>query len=499
MTEWARTFEQLLERRTGIRLSPSIRDRVTAILQARADTLGFPSIEGYLRSLEHSTNSGELQTLTNLITVGKTSFYRYPNQIRAIVERVIPALDDTLGQDQTIGIWSAGCSTGEEPYTLAMALAHAGWSARRRFRYLATDINTAALERARGAHYPRQAYDNLPPFIASYCQRGSGSGITVSPEIRRQISFERLNLIEDPYPDPGQWHIVLCANVLIYFSQATVEATVERIGDALADNAILMLGGSESLNAFSVRRPFALLRMYDSYGYAQGPWSETIASAPERSDRPQPVSAAPTAAEPALTPEPQSPRPRDSHAVAQALALAERGLRQEAIAALENLSAEDAKVDRQLGLLYFAERRYDDARECIEDALNDDPLAFDLYFYLGWLNAALGERGAAMEALRRALFIEPGFSFARYEFARMLHLRGEYAAAVREYLRAERSAQDPRLRERLRQRAAGSTETFWFDDSFIIELCAANRERAQREEQPVVGAPPTGADRGERD
>lgn len=104
------------------------------------------------------------------------------------------------------------------------------------------------------------------------------------------------------------------------------------------------------------------------------------------------------------------------------------------------------------------------------------------------MDAAGGKLTRAEKSLRRVLFLEPAFSFARYELGRVLHFWGEYADAVREYTRAVQTAEDDFLRERLRERASGSGETYWFDASFVAELCEANRRRAENGEAPLVGA-----------
>lgn len=489
MANWKHIFGSLLEARTGIRLSDSIRDRVEGVLQARSDTLGYDDIETYLRQLESQPDSTELQTLTNLITVGKTSFNRYPKQVSALIDVIMPVLDKIVAPGETIGIWSAGCSTGEEPYTVAMALSHAGWFARRRFRLFATDINTSSIEHARAATYPYTDWHTLPKPLASYCVESSTGGIEVSSQIRQRIRFEHLNLIEDEIPDHGGWHVVICANVLIYFSRRNVERTVERLVDAMAPTGLLMLGGSESLNSFEIARPLGLMKVQDCYAYGKGDWSVHLG--PFLSERHTAVSET-LPVQPASRRQPRETAPRPQFQaetrIAQALALAERGDRGAAIVMLENLKDLDnaITINRTLGLLYFNERRFRDAGFCFKEAILGDPLAFELYFYLGRLHAALNERHVAIEALRRALFLEPGFSFARYELARMLHLDQDYSLAIREYQRAERSAIDPHIQRRLQQHSAGTNETYWFDSSFIVELCVANRERAEREAPPVA-------------
>ena len=154
------------------------------------------------------------------------------------------------------------------------------------------------------------------------------------------------------------------------------------------------------------------------------------------------------------------------------------------LAELREQHPDHSRVSRALGMLLFNEKRFEESCAALDDAIASDPLAFDLYFYLGWLYLALNDVEAARHALRRALFLEPGFTFARYELALTMHRAGQFDEAVREYARAEQAALDPRVNQRLRERAEGSSETFWINDSFIVELCRSNKERARQRLTP---------------
>lgn len=549
MSDWGTRFSSLLERRTGIRLSVTILDRVGGVLQARSETLGFPSVEAYLSHLDRQESSAEFQKLVNLITVGKTSFNRYPEQIRAVVDLLVPALDRILHPARSINIWSAGCSTGEEPYTLAMALTDAGWFEKRRFRILGTDINTNSLEHARAARYFGAKEAKMPPFVRRFMEREQ-EFLRVSKEITGRVSFDHLNLNEPNYPDPGTWHVVICANVLIYFGAHTVMRVVERFLRAMSSDALLMLGGAESLTAIAPH--LTLVRFGNTFGHIHGTWNgelnQYIAMRPTQrpAETPAPSLVAPTitpiavpanqaTSAPAVGAKPRAPAamtprgalqsavvkqgagavtaaaavagagavavavsgspaaelevPSGEGEVDLAIQEAERGDRKTALdklTALREKFPENPRVGRLLGLLLFNERRFAEACVALDEAIAADPLAFDLYFYQGWIHLALGHVDDARESLRRALFLEPGFTFARYEFALTLHKAGDFEQAVREYARAEQAAADPRVKHRLRERATGTNETFWIDDTFIIELCRSNRERAKKRLEPVT-------------
>ncbi len=508
MTSFADRFAAILEARTGIRLNRQNVQRVGGVLRARAETLGHPNPDAYVDSIEKNIAAAEMQTLVNVVTVGKTAFYRYPDTMSAIVNTIMPALHAQLHPARGINIWSAGCSTGEEPYSLAMALTEGGWFDKRRIRILATDINTNALDRARAGRYGHARIDRLPHDVRKYVSVEHHT-IAVKEEIRQRISFDRLNLASDPLPEPGSWHIIICANVLIYFSGQGVARTLDRFCDAMDQDAVLFLGGAE--NPATYDRRLVAARFGKAYGFLRGAWTpamrvywlEAVATAPSRDEKTPTASA--RAAPPADGKSPASEdakRPRritqtfdeadqTSFEVEKLLAAAAGGAREMAISRLVELREQHPdhpRVLRALGMLLFNEKRFEESCAALDDAIAADPLAFDLYFYVGWLSLARGDVEAARQALRRALFLEPGFTFARYELALTLHRAGQFDEAVREYARAEQAASDPRVNQRLRERAEGSSETFWINDSFIVELCRTNKERARQRLTPQTSS-----------
>jgi chemotaxis protein methyltransferase CheR len=199
--------------------------------------------------------------MLDLISTNETHFFREPRQFEFLAQEVFPGwnLEAAAGKmSKQIRVWSAGCSTGEEPYSLAMLLLNyfppsAGWT----IEILASDLSTRVLDRAREGLWPIEKVSEIPSdYLKSYMLRGTGSQqgkMKAGPEISALIRFERINLNEESYPLTGRFDLLFCRNVLIYFDMESKMRVVNRLIDRLSPRGYLFLGHSESLNSLSDR------------------------------------------------------------------------------------------------------------------------------------------------------------------------------------------------------------------------------------------------------
>ena len=187
-----------------------------------------------------------LDDLVGEITVGETYFFREPRQFAFIRHEVVPALLSHRSRDHPLRIWSAGCATGEEPYTLAIVLREQGLAAA---HVVATDLARTALSKARRAVYTRWSLRGAPDHIVRTHFEQEGSRFALAHAIRDAVDFRYLNLAEDTYPSlsTGIWgmDLILCRNVLIYFDAETVARVACRLIDSLSDEGWLLLGASD--------------------------------------------------------------------------------------------------------------------------------------------------------------------------------------------------------------------------------------------------------------
>jgi chemotaxis protein methyltransferase CheR len=246
---------RLVYERSGITLHDGKRALVVSRLQKRLRAGGFHSFTDYLRFVEADQGGQELVALLDAIATNHTSFFREPQHFAYLVERVLPAWQER-GGGRPLEVWSAACSTGEEPYTLAMVLRdhrpELGDPAR--CRILASDLSTKALARAAAAVYPVEKVQGLGrDLLRRHFERGLGaqSGLVrVAAGVRRLVSFTRRNLLDDRDMS-RRFDAIFCRNVMIYFDKAVQQRVVSMLERHLAPSGVLVISHSESLNGLS--------------------------------------------------------------------------------------------------------------------------------------------------------------------------------------------------------------------------------------------------------
>jgi chemotaxis protein methyltransferase CheR len=244
-------FRDLIRAQTGIHLGDQKRHLLVARLAQRLKTLGLDSFSTYYDYVAADKSGAELRQVINRITTNKTSFFREPHHSEFLRSRLIPEARQR-GQNE-LRIWSAGCSSGEEPYSMAITVAEAlgkfhGWSV----RILASDIDTEILGRARAGRYAIDTMEGVPAErVRAHFMRGFGEfeGLAqVRPELQRMIDFRQINL---SHPDWGvieRFDAVFCRNVIIYFDRPTQQRIVERLAGRLKPDGYFFSGHSENLH-----------------------------------------------------------------------------------------------------------------------------------------------------------------------------------------------------------------------------------------------------------
>jgi chemotaxis protein methyltransferase CheR len=241
----------------GIKMPASKMPLVQSRLLRRVRELHLSSIDAYSEYFFSSTNTEERERFINAITTNKTDFFREAEHFDFLVRKVLPALCGTDARTARMRVWSAACSSGEEPYTLAMLLAdYASKNQGMSYAILGTDISTKVLEHARKAVYRQSDITPIPmEYRKKYLLQSKESAselVRVTPALRAKVSFHQLNLMDPQYSMREMFDIVFCRNVLIYFDRNTQEAVIRKIVRHIVPGGYLFIGHSESLTGMSL-------------------------------------------------------------------------------------------------------------------------------------------------------------------------------------------------------------------------------------------------------
>jgi chemotaxis protein methyltransferase CheR len=256
-------ISELLRRITGIDLKSGKEQLVKARLWKRVHALGLRDYREYLDLVESSRGVEELTRMVEALTTHETYFFREPQHFDFLRAR----LQNWFSTHRSLRIWSAGCSTGEEPYSIAMTVCNCLPEAPQRdVRILATDVSGRVLQAAREGHYSEQDVSGVPPpDQARYLTTDptdAAEPFRIKDPPRRLVTFAKLNLMQ-PWPMQGPFHFIFCRNVMIYFDRATQTELAGRFAELLAPGGALLVGHSESLRGGTPGLRFVLPATYE--------------------------------------------------------------------------------------------------------------------------------------------------------------------------------------------------------------------------------------------
>lgn len=467
-------FRDWIHKFSGIYLEDTKVDSLRISLVTRATRFGFTDYEDYFRLL--SNDEEEFKELMNLVTINETSFFRFPAQFDAMRDRVIPEILDGRSKDapRQFRVWSAGCSTGEEPYTISMTLQDSTLDALGyRCEVVGTDVSTQALDRARKAVYPDRAVASLPQQVRSRWFEAVPDGHRPIKRVRNLCAFHFHNLIKEPYPLAfmSNWDIIFCRNVTIYFRIESTKRVVDNFFNALNPGGYLFIGHSETLTSITdrfepveiggvflyrkphIKRGFTFNDIIERRQNRTAPRqttaeraaaasSRTLPATPAR--RPRPVRE--TVAEPvALTPAQAAEEAGVSveqlpgtvaELVRAANAMLEQARPTEALDfARRALALSPNDLDAHLAAAFaHADRgELEEAMDQARTVLAQNSLAAPARYVLGVIYQQQGKIDEAVEEFKRTLYIDRDFVLAHFALANINRQRGNTAEACREY------------------------------------------------------------------
>ncbi|OPY83717.1 MAG: Chemotaxis protein methyltransferase [Syntrophorhabdus sp. PtaU1.Bin153] len=241
----------------GIKIPPFKKTMLETRLQKRLRARGIRSFKDYCEYVFSPDGmKDELVYMIDVVTTNKTDFFREPEHFRFMIERVLPEL---IRGERQLSIWSAGCATGEEPYTIAMVVSQfLDHETRGGFEFViyGTDISTRVLATAKEGIYDEERVSTVPLELKrKYLLRSKDKTkklIRIGPELRARMVFSRLNLMDSDFRFPTKMHVIFCRNVIIYFDRETQENLIRKMYRNLAVNGYLFMGHSETLHGMDV-------------------------------------------------------------------------------------------------------------------------------------------------------------------------------------------------------------------------------------------------------
>jgi chemotaxis protein methyltransferase CheR len=434
-------FRSVITAQLGLAFDDAKTDYLGEVLRRR----GGDHLHAYLDRLA-AGNSEELGALAEELTVGETYFFRHREQMLALAEVALPERMRARASARTLRILSAGCASGEEPYSLAIiarGIVPEGWTVTVR----GVDVNPAALERARAGRYSAWAMRETPAEVQRAWFRTSGREVILDSSIRAMVQLEQRNLAAG---DPELWQpraydIVFCRNVLMYFAPDVAQRVVARIERSLAPGGYLFLGHAETLRGLSQR--FHLCHTHGTFYYQQrehggevappepqarvavqavelgATWIDAIQSAADRIRALSEQAAAPApAAQPAR-------RPSVDRTALQLLA-SERY--DEALALLDGARATDPDALLLHAVLLVHRSRLAEAEACCRALLAQDELDAGAHYVLALCREVSGDLAGAVEHNGIAAYLDPMFAMPRLQLGLIARRRGDRDTARRE-------------------------------------------------------------------
>jgi chemotaxis protein methyltransferase CheR len=428
-------FARLLHDSAGLAFDASRRESLAYCVSERMRSRGCTDVEAYLKLLD---DPAERQALLDEVTIPETHFFRNPPQIRVLRSHVLPELLKQAAATRRLRIWSAGCSTGEEPYTIAMLLREllpvsSGWD----IKIIATDISTRALAAAAAARYGERAFVMTDPLDQQrfFILDAESGAYVVRDEIRELVEFRHHNLVADEPPfDDGELDLVLCRNVTIYFDRTTTKRLMQRFHSRLRDGGYLFLGHAETL--WQISDDFTLVSLGDAFVYRRtDAGSERRSVLPDRRTEEEPR---PTRADRRRGPvdrrtvAEESDRSRLPRLLDRLAATAAH--RPEPTAADPESEPAAPAPDPLIAVrTAVAAGNYGEAADLAAEVVTATPLRSEAHYLHGLALGNLGRDAEALVVLRKAVYLDPDDGFAHFLLGGALERSGEQVAAARSY------------------------------------------------------------------
>jgi chemotaxis protein methyltransferase CheR len=406
-------FRGLIRERSGLEVPETrLRNLERVVRRTVAENALADPVALYEHLAKSGANDVAMESFIAALTVGETHFFRNRPQFEALEQHILPDLIARRRGSRRLRLWSAGCATGEEPYSLAILLERlipdlALWDV----RILATDISRPALERAREGIYGRWSFRQVPQEIERDHFIAVGEKRAVRPETRSRVTFAYLNLVEDVYPSTATGtddvDLILCRNVVIYFREDTIRAILGRMRDALADDGWMIVGHADPSPA--TFQPFQTFHFPHTMAYKKSAHADDGLAVP----MPLPAEI------------------RRYHTVAVAAPHVRRTPPR--MARVDGIDAYNAARSLADG------HRLEEAEAMADLAVQRDPFSARAHYLRAMILQDRGRRDDALRALRRCVYADPAFALGHVGLAGAFAQSGQRKRAEKALANAARA------------------------------------------------------------
>jgi chemotaxis protein methyltransferase CheR len=459
-SQWSQLSE-FIARTMGLHFPEERRADLQRGLTSAARELGFEDLAAFVdRLLTTTTPKAQFQVLASHLTVGETYFFRDRKTLDVLASHVLPELvRSRRGHGQRLRIWSAGCCTGEEPYTLAM-LVHrlipdlTDWQV----TILATDINGRFLRKAAAGSYGEWSFRDAPAGIKERHFQQTGAGCyTVRPEIKRLVTFEHLNLVEDGYPSlatgTNAMDLIVCRNVTMYFTPSQSRKVIGNLHCALLDGGWLVVSPNEASHVKSpdfATQYFPGAILFQKSAVEPRPGHPAMAAAPGgfipsaiEATAPWPAQMPGAVPLQAHVPTHEQPAQADAPAtpITVARAFHRQGRYREAVATLLpsiDLQATDPAAFSVLAHALANQGQLADALAWCERWIGTEKLDPAAHYLRAVVLLEMGNPDQARSSLRRAIYLDPDLVLAHFALGNLARARGHLAQAEKHFANALR-------------------------------------------------------------
>lgn len=432
------SISRVIAERTGLKQTPDVTGRLPEVMATRMAALDMSSPSMYLARLTGVTSGEELRRLTALLTVGETHFFRDRAQLSLLKNVILPRLMENAEPRRSLRILSAGCSTGEEPYSIAMLVDEVfrnrpGWE----ISILGVDIAEDAIKKANAGVYSDWSFRGTDPALRERYFRKRADGWELDERIRRMATFRAMNLMEDEYPSSASGihdiDLAVCRNVFIYFHRHSVEKVFKKLAVSLSGGGYLVTGHAETLG---VSAPGLVVRMFPESVVYQRVSRQNEGRGQEPSPQPSP------AKREREKPLPPAQRKIESIPVSlddEILPLIRNGSFEEAMSKMSGLDEAGGKGFASVFLRAWASANsgeYGKAMDGLNEALRISPLEPVTYYLMSQIHQLECEFEKARETLKKTLYLDHGFIPAHLELASFYERDNDPARARKSRLAA---------------------------------------------------------------